>query len=82
MGNQNRDEYVTVDAAAGMIGIRADVLRCHIGVGALVAPDGFLSISSVREIAEQKKKYMSLREFLSGYDSEKFQSRLAENRAK
>lgn len=82
MEKREEEEYVSVNAAADMIGIRADCLRYHIGTGALASRDGRLSLTSVEEIRTQKEKYVSLRTFLKAHDNDRFHARLARNREK
>ena len=73
---------MTVEAASRFLGIRAAVLRDHIDSGEIEYEDGLITGPSVAEIRKQKEDFVSLREFLEAYDSSRFSSRQAADRAK
>ena len=73
---------MTVEAASRFLGVRASVLWDHIATGDIVYSDGFIAGSSLDELRKQKASYISLREFLGTYDSSRFSSRRASDRAK
>ena len=75
-------EYMAVNTAARLLGVRAKGLRELINEGRIKAQDGRIHLLTVEEIRRQKETYVSLREYLVNYDGGRFDSSIVRNRAK
>ena len=73
---------MAVNTASKHLSIPAKKLRNQISAGKINCTDGRISRSVLDELQRQKEQYISLREYLSWQDGDRFNSSLTRNRAK
>ncbi len=72
----------TISQAAKTLGIKRVVLEEQIEEGNIHLDGDFVSAVDMELLKDQKDRYVSLREYLSRHDSERFDSRYVKNRNK
>ena len=82
MGKRKPADGMAVNTASKYLSIPAKKLRNQISAGKINCTDGRISRSVLDELQRQKEQYISLREYLSWQDGDRFDSSLARNRAK
>ena len=82
MGKRKPADGMAVNTASKYLGIPAKRLRSQISAGKINCTNGWIPQSVLDELQRQKEQYISLREYLSWQDGDRFDSSLARNRAK
>ena len=82
MGKRKPADGMAVNTASKYLSIPAKKLRNQISAGKINCTDGRISRSVLDELQRQKEQYISLREYLSWQDGDRFNSSLTRNRAK
>lgn len=79
---EKKDNLITINKAARILGIKAEVIQYHIEAGNIESVNGMVHEFICDRISEQQTTYIGIKRFLKMHDNGKFDSKYAKNRNK